>query len=101
MREIGCTYADLEEKDGISFPVVEAGARYRAPARYDEVLEVTTRLVGAHGARVRFEYTVSRAADGSEVATGFTEHASIGRSGKPVRLPSEIKSRLTGQRGRA
>jgi len=96
MRASGCSYRDLEDREGIFFPVVEVQARYRAPARYDDVLDITTRMVLASGVRVRFEYTVVRAEDGSPVATGFTEHASVGRSGKPIRLPASVLARLTG-----
>ena len=96
MRATGCSYRDLEDREGIFFPVVEAQARYRAPARYDDVLDITTRMVLANGARVRFEYTISRSEDGAPIATGFTEHASISRAGKPIRLPESVRARLTG-----
>ena len=99
MRATGCSYRDLEDGEGIFFPVVEAQARYRAPARYDDVLDISTRMVLATGARVRFEYTISRAGDGAPIATGFTEHASVGRTGKPVRLPASVRARLIGERG--
>jgi acyl-CoA thioester hydrolase len=79
--------------------VVEAQARYRAPARYDDVLDISTRMVLASGARVRFEYTICRAEDGAPIATGFTEHASVGRTGKPVRLPASVRARLAGAAG--
>jgi acyl-CoA thioester hydrolase len=96
MRELGCPYAEVEDGDGILFPVAEAGARYVAPARYDEVLEITTRLVSAFGARVRFEYEVARIADGARIATGFTVHAATGRDGRPRRLPEGLRARLAG-----
>jgi len=99
MRATGCSYRDLEDQEGIFFPVVEAQARYRSPARYDDVLDISTRMVLASGARVRFEYTIRRAGDGAAIATGFTEHASVGRSGKPVRLPASVRERLSGGAG--
>ena len=96
MREAGCAYGALEDDDGVFFPVIEAGARYRAPARYDEVVEVRTRLVEARRARVRFEYDVVRGDDGSLLATGYTEHAAVGRDGRPIRLPAELRHLLEG-----
>jgi acyl-CoA thioester hydrolase len=95
MRELGCTYASLED-DGVFFPVVKVGAEFRAPARYDEELIVTTRLARAAGARVRFEYSVSRQEDGANLATGFTEHAAVNRKGRPIRLPEPLRRRLEG-----
>ena len=96
MRRLGCTYADLEEGSGIFFPVVEASADFRASARYDEVVTITTRLVRASGVRVRFTYVVTRE-DGTVLATGRTEHASVDGRGRPQRLPGALQRRLVGQ----
>ena len=93
MREAGCAYGELEDRDHVFFPVIEAGASFKSPARYDEVLAIETRLVRAEGVRVRFEYAVRR--EGGELlATGFTEHASCGEGGKPIRIPETLKTRL-------
>ena len=94
MRELGCAYGELEKRDGIFFPVVEVGSRYLVPARYDDVLRVRTRLVRVGGARVRFEYELIRDDDGRLLATGFTEHASVGAHGRPVRLPAPVREML-------
>ncbi len=93
MRDIGCAYGDLEEQ-GVFFPVVEVGARFHRPARYDDLLEIETRIARLRGARVRFEYSIYRAADGILLATGFSEHAATGRSGRPLRLPDSLRRRL-------
>ena len=95
MRDLGCPYSEVEEREGIGFPLTEVGARYHAPARYDDRLEVRTRLVAVGGARVRFEYKIVRAADDKLLAAGFTEHASVGRDGRPTRLPPRLRARLT------
>jgi acyl-CoA thioester hydrolase len=97
MRALGCTYGELEDRRAVYFPVIEAGARYREPARYDEVVNVDTVLGSVSGARVRFEYTVSRQTDGTVLATGFTEHASVGESGRPTRIPADLGRRLRGE----
>jgi acyl-CoA thioester hydrolase len=94
MRELGCAYGELERNEGIFFPVVEAGSRYLVPARYDDVLQVRTRLVRIGGARVRFEYELVRSDDDRLLATGFTEHASVGAARRPVRLPVTLREKL-------
>lgn len=99
MREAGCTYGDLEEGEGVYFPVVEVGAAYVSPARYDEVLSITTRLVSVKGVRVRFEYHVARETTEETVSTGFTVHASVGRDGRPARLPEALRTRLLRNEG--
>ena len=94
MRGLGCSYGSLEDDRGIFFPVTEAGTRYLTPARYDDVLLVETRLVSVGGARVRFRYRLTRPADGKLLVTGFTEHAAVGRDGRPLRLPGELHETL-------
>jgi acyl-CoA thioester hydrolase len=94
MREAGCTYKDVEDRDGILFPVIEAGARYLRSARYDDRLEVVARLGRVGRARVRFEYELWRLDGQTRLATGFTEHASVGRHGRPTRIPEDVRQRL-------
>ena len=96
MREAGCAYGMLEDDDGVFFPVIEARAEYRAPARYDEVIEIETHLARVEGVRVRFEYVLRRTADAEVLAKGFTVHASCGRDGRPARLPDSLRVRLAG-----
>jgi acyl-CoA thioester hydrolase len=96
MRELGCTYGELEEREGVSLPVVRVGADYRASARYDELLDIHTRLVSIGASRVRFEYRLTRRVDDKLLATGFTEHATVGRTGRAVRLPRELRRKLRG-----
>jgi len=96
MRELGFPYGSLEDERGVHFPVIEVGARYRSPARYDERLRVETRLARIGHARVRFDYEVSRESDGALLATGFSEHATVDRAGRPVRLPRDLAGALRG-----
>jgi len=96
MRQAGCAYGALEDVDGVFFPVIEAGAEYIAPARYDDVIDIETRLTRAEGVRVRFDYVLRNAGDSRVLSEGFTVHASCGRDGKPCRLPESLRLRLTG-----
>lgn len=89
MRELGCSYAEMERKGHI-LPVAEAAMRFRTPARYDEELITETRVGEVSGARVRFDYRVLHAADGSLAAEGHTVLASCGADGRPRRMPPEL-----------
>jgi acyl-CoA thioester hydrolase len=86
VRSMGRSYAEMEA-DGFFLPVVDAYARYRSPAGYDEPLALETTCAGASGARVRFDYEVRSAADGRPIATGYTTHAFVGPDRKPRRPP--------------
>ncbi len=44
LRSLGVSYADLE-RAGVFFVVTKAEVRYKAPARYDDELSLTTRVV--------------------------------------------------------
>jgi acyl-CoA thioester hydrolase len=94
MRGLGCAYAEIEEREGIFFPVIRVGVQYRASARYDDLLDLSTRLVAVGGARVRFEYRLIRRIDEALLASGFTEHAAVNGGGQPVRLPRELRRKL-------
>ena len=94
LRERGCTYRDLEAQ-GLRLPVIEARAEYRTPARYDDVLEIRTRLTEVRGARVSFAYEVRRGDGPHPIATGFTCHAALDAAGRPRRLPEELQRLLT------
>lgn len=99
MRSVGCPYGELEDRDGVFFPVTAVGAKFRSPARYDERLEIETAIERVGGARVRFAYRVTSSEDGRELATGFTEHGATGRNGRPTRIPDGLRTRLAGTSG--
>jgi len=93
LRATGCTYRTMEE-EGVSLPVIEAHCRYRAPARYDEELDIVTWARLLTPARVAFDYEVVRGESAEVVATGHTIHAAVDRTGRPIRLPNRIKELL-------
>lgn len=94
MREAGLPYARVED-EGIFLPVIEATCAYRAPARYDEMLSLTTALRDFTAARVTFAYRLVREADGVVVATGTTTHAAVDPRGRPRRFPENLRRMLS------
>lgn len=91
IRALGCTYADME-RDGIRLPVVETAARFHAPAKYDDVLVLETRIASVSAVRVRFVYVVRRDGDDTVLAEGHTVLASVAEDGRPRRLPKEMRA---------
>jgi len=88
---IGRSYRDFEAL-GIGFPVTEAHCRYRRPAYYEDLLQVDARLTELKGASLRFDYRVARGDE--ELARGYTVHACLGPSGRPSRLPEELRTAI-------
>src|SRR6202047_961271 len=64
MRQRGLDYKQLEIEEGFGIAVVEATARYKAPARYDDELTIETRVLRVRGPVVRFGYRILRTVDG-------------------------------------
>jgi acyl-CoA thioester hydrolase len=93
LRARGLTYRDLES-GGLRLPVIEAHARFLRPARYDDVLDIRTRIASLGGARIAFEYEVRREGGDAPLATGSTAHATVDREGRVRRLPGELRRRL-------
>ena len=92
MRELVASYRELEEQ-GFILPVVECHARYKASARYDDLLVVETSLAEVKPLSCRFAYRISRE-DGKTLILGYTTHAAVDRAGKLAKLPAEVVIRL-------
>lgn len=58
MRNIGMSYKDIENK-GFMLPVSSFSVKYKAPALYDDLLRITTKIVSLDGVRLYFEYEVT------------------------------------------
>lgn len=106
LREAGVTYAQLEAA-GVFLVIVKVEASYKAPAFYDDLVEVRTRVVaGSSRVKVRHEYELVRveaagaaAHNGSTISparppqigdvlmTAQTLLASVDRTGRPTALP--------------
>ncbi len=94
LRDLGLPYASLIAA-GLHLAVIEAGARYLRPARYDDEITVHTRCTECGRIRLCLEYEVRRGAE--LLATGLSRHAGVGDDGRPRRLPPEIRDLLAGE----
>ena len=87
IRQMGLDYKRMEIEEGCGIAVVEATCRYKAPARYDDVLVVKTRITGARGSVVKFGYAIERAEDGVLLCEGSTTHVVVGRDMRKTAMP--------------
>ena len=92
MRALGRPYS-LLEKEGTILPVAEAVLRFRAPAFYEQELDVESRVGEVGGARVRFDYRIVHL-DGTLAAEGHTVLACCGADGRPKRMPADLAAVL-------
>jgi acyl-CoA thioester hydrolase len=93
MREHVMSYRDLEEM-GFVLPVVESYVRYKAPARYDDLLVISTSMQPVSGISWRFNHHVRMAENDKLLVKGFTIHASVNRQGKLTKMPAEIIEKM-------
>ena len=92
LRSSGVVYSELE-KSGVFLVVTEAACTYRAAARYDEELQVATRIDHVGKATIGFTYRVL-GPSGDLLAEGRTVLASVDASKSPVRLPKKVSDLL-------
>ena len=84
LREFGQGYAEWE-KQGVMMSVGELQVTYRAPARYDELVEVHTRLLEVGRRKAVFAYEILRG--GTRLAEGRTVHLVTGPDGRSRVMP--------------
>ena len=89
LRDRGQFLTDYMKK-GIEFIVVRAEVDYKSPARYNDVLDITTTVSEIARASFIMGYTVLRKEDGKLLASGMTRLACINKNGKPVRIPDSM-----------
>jgi acyl-CoA thioester hydrolase len=93
MRSLGFEYRELEEQDQCFLPVVEANCRYKAPARYDDVLTLETRVLNQRTSMIRFGYRLLRdMPDAASVllAEGETVHVVVDRAMQKTAMPERF-----------
>lgn len=59
LRSLGCSYKQLED-DGIMLPVSNYNVDYKKPALYDDELTIETKISAINGARILFEYSITK-----------------------------------------
>ena len=90
MRSIGYTYRQCEE-EGWMLPVVHAEVDYRAPARYDDLLEVTAHVKEQRGIRIEIACEVRRKGESAVLVSGFTRHCFVSsETFRPVPPPQKF-----------
>jgi acyl-CoA thioester hydrolase len=84
LRKTGRTYKDVED-EGFYLVLAKIEVRYRAPARYDDLLTLHTTVIRRTPVRIEHEYRLVR---GTEVlAEGSSTLACVDKSGSLQAMP--------------
>jgi acyl-CoA thioester hydrolase len=91
-RQLGTTLLQWQEREVI-FPVIECHLRYKAMARYDDVLTIEVWPTLAERVRLNFAHRTTNQA-GALILECETQHICAGTNEKPKRLPEELLASL-------
>jgi acyl-CoA thioester hydrolase len=84
LRSRGIAYKDLEDQ-GYLLVLTKIEVRYKAPARYDDLLTLRTTVARVTPVRIEHRYEVMR--DGTLLAEGNSTLACVDRAGRLQPLP--------------
>jgi acyl-CoA thioester hydrolase len=88
LRSLGFTYRDLEDQ-GFLLVLTKAEVRYRAPARYDDLLTLHTTVMRTTSVRIDHSYRLMR--NDVLLAEGSTTLACVDREGRIQSLPDFLR----------
>ena len=91
MRSRGANWGVIRERYGFqSVPRVEAHARFKASARYDDLIEVHTRIGEISRKVITFDSQVYRQADHRLLAEGHIKVVLTAADGRAAALPPDL-----------
>ncbi len=91
LRRGGISYRELEAR-GFFFVVVKISASYKRPARYDDELELLTRITNQTRVRIDHGYALYHADSRRLLCEAASTIACVDRDGKVVAIPDFLRS---------
>ncbi len=89
LRQTGCSYRELEAQ-GLRLVVTDLRVRYRAAARYDDVVRIRCRVKEVGSRRVTFSYELELAESGARLGDAETSLICLDREHRVARLPEAV-----------
>ncbi|MDI9401838.1 MAG: acyl-CoA thioesterase [Limisphaerales bacterium] len=86
LRALGIPYSTMEI-EGVFLPVIEAHIEYLDRAEYDDLLELTTRILFQGRAKFRAEELLVNTVTKRVIVRGYTVHAFVNVNGNAIRPP--------------
>ena len=94
LRALGVDQGELRAREDLVFVVADLQATFRAPARLDDQLAVSVRLLQCRGASMLLAQRIERAGD--VLVKGRVKVAAVGASDfRPKPIPGPLRARLT------
>lgn len=93
LRNLGLSYKFMED-NGIMLPVVNLVLNYKKPARYDDLLTVTTIFKKQESVKIEFDYEIHNEA-GELLTTGNSILVFVDmKTGRPVSPPEYVLEKI-------
>lgn len=95
LRSLGINYRNIEMEKQLALPAVEAYCNYKAPARYDEIILIKTKIAEMKNTSLRFDYKLFNKESDKLLAVAYTVHVFIDKERRPMRIPLEVREILS------
>jgi acyl-CoA thioester hydrolase len=89
LRERGVEVA-AHDAEGVIFVVARVEIAYRAPARYNDLLEIDTRIIDRRRTSFTFRHRILHGETEKLLAEADVRLVCVGAKGKPRRLPGDV-----------
>lgn len=98
LRQLGFDYSQMELEHACHLPVVEARCRYKAPARYDDVVTIETTVANLRSTVIKFAYrlftTRPNAPEPVLLAEAETVHVAVDEEMRKCEIPEPYFSAI-------
>ncbi len=89
LRNMGISYKWMED-NGIMLPVVSLTMNYKKPARYDDLLTITTKMIKLSSVKIEFDYEITNE-NNELLTTGYSVLVFVDmKTGRPTAPPEYI-----------
>jgi len=96
LRALGVSYKSLEES-GIMLPVINLNINYMKPAKYDDLLTITTIMTKKPLVKIEFDFEVHNE-NNDLLTTGFTSLVFMDmKKNKPIKAPKYLLDQIYAQ----
>lgn len=92
VRALGVDQVAMKATSGLVFAVRRIEADYLRPAKFDDLLRVTTECSAASGARIELSQVVLRGAE--RLFAAHVTLVCLTEAGTPARIPVDIRAKL-------
>ena len=89
LRQMGVNYRDLEDR-GFIFVVARISVNFKRPIRYDDQLELVTRVQRQTRARIDHVYELYNQQSRLLLTTAESTIACVNRKGEPTAIPEDL-----------